>query len=159
MPTNSFLPRNEELSKIGSTKGTIYDITSESDFEQIDQKKSAFINDRNDMMQSSIRPHGFSGKKMTPCMDNDHDPQINHMPTFDEQNEVYIRRSGDFDGLSCARVVRKIDQPNKPPHDMDDEVMYNDKRNPVQTSLRITKETRSSMPFSKGKVFLYQIFM
>ncbi|XP_075521214.1 uncharacterized protein LOC142554426 [Primulina tabacum] len=154
MPIYSFLPR-EELSKIVRTKGTNYDVTTESDFEQNDQKKSAFINDRNDMMQSSIRPHRFSSKKTTPCLNNDHDAQTNHMPikdaNFDVQNGVEIRRSGDFDGLSCARVVRKIDQCNKPPHEMDEELIYNDKGNPVQTSLRITKEARSSMPFSKGE--------
>ncbi|XP_073148062.1 uncharacterized protein [Henckelia pumila] len=158
MPTNSFFPR-KELSKIGSTKSTIYEITSESDFEQNDLKKSAFINERNDIMQSSIRPHRFSSKKATPCLNSDHDTQTNHMPrkdaTFDAQNGVDILRSGASDGLSCARIIRKIDQCNKPPHDMDDEVKCNGKTDHVQNSLHIIEENRSSMSFSKGENCFY----
>ncbi|KZV37409.1 hypothetical protein F511_01277 [Dorcoceras hygrometricum] len=160
--TNLFLLKKEQLSKVGNIKGTIYDITSESDFVQNDRKKSAFINESDDMMQSSIiRPHMLSSKKVTPCSNNDHDTRTNHMArkdaTFDLQNGVDTRRSSDSDGLACARAVRMNDHCKNPPHkhDTEVEVICNGEANPFQTSLQIIKETRSSISFSKGENCFY----
>ncbi|KAL0397942.1 UNVERIFIED_CONTAM: hypothetical protein Scaly_0242600 [Sesamum calycinum] len=83
------------------------------------------------------------------CTDEQND-QEKGRSSINEDRTVGNAQSGNRDGISCSRAMRKgrkADLANKLPANVDDEVICYGETGPVQTSVHIKKETTSRVNF------------
>ncbi|KAI3444491.1 hypothetical protein Pfo_001156 [Paulownia fortunei] len=156
MPDITFCSRKVAAFKPMSGKSTLDDNLPGCTDDHDDQVKgTSLINEEEDIMRSSTFVQRFSDELM-PCADNNVITEGCHVPIpdacFDTQNDIEMPKSGNKDGVCCSwsmRKGRKRDEANKLSANMDDEVICYGDTNPVQTSLNIRKEIRSSIPVSQ----------
>ncbi|KAK4418569.1 hypothetical protein Salat_2269700 [Sesamum alatum] len=153
---STFVSKKAEPCMPMTRRSTIDDILPGCTDEHNDQEKgcNSINEDKNVGCSTSVQ--GFSCKNFMPCVDNSVITQRCHLPledaSFDTQNNVEMPQSGNRDGVSCSRAMRKgrkAEQANKLLANVDDEVICYGETGPVQTSVHIKKETTSSTQFSQ----------
>ncbi|KAL0428811.1 UNVERIFIED_CONTAM: hypothetical protein Sradi_0507100 [Sesamum radiatum] len=127
---STFISKKLEVCMPMITKSTIDDIFPECTDEQNDQEKGRSSINEDKSVGCSTSVQGFSCKNFMPCVDNSVIIQRCHLPledaSFDTQNNAEMPQSGNTDGVSCSRAMRKgrkADLANKLPAHVDDEVI------------------------------------
>lgn len=159
MPDITFCSKKAAPSKPMSRTITLDDDLTECTDDQ--EKTHCLIDDDEYIVRSSTSVQRLSDKNLMPCGGNNVFTKGCHSSKGDanlySQNEVEMQKHGNNDGVSCSSSMRKVgkrDQTDKLPANVDDEVICYGDTNPVQTSLHIRNEIRSSTPVSgHGKYF------
>ncbi|KAK6162267.1 hypothetical protein DH2020_002108 [Rehmannia glutinosa] len=157
MPEITFCSRKVAPCKPMSRKSTLDDNLPGRIIDDCNDQENcpSLINENKNVVFSSTVVQGVSDELM-PFADKNVITKGFHVPIpdtcFDTENEVEMLNSSNKDGVSCSwsmKKGRKRDQADKLPANMDDELTCYGDTNPVQTSLHIRKEIRSSIPVSQ----------